>query len=66
MLIKSTKDLKEKNSQSILKDLDILIKNGDMTLISQFNATKFIDYGYGLQVAGKNMTLLFLLIDVFL
>ena len=61
MLIKSTKDLSEKNSDGILKDLDILIKNGETTLISQLNTTKFIDYGYGLQVSGKYISL-FLLI----
>jgi len=53
VLIRSTNNLNEKNSKSILDELNVFIKNGDITLISQFNATKFIDYFYGLQVGSK-------------
>ena len=53
VLIRSTNNLNEKNSKSILDELNVFIKNGDITLISQFNVTKFINYFYGLQVGSK-------------
>ena len=53
MTVKSTPNLAMMNTNNILKSLDALIKNGDMTLISRFNTTKYLDQTYGVQVAGK-------------
>ncbi|CAG8524244.1 9186_t:CDS:2 [Funneliformis mosseae] len=43
----------ERNTESVKKDLDELIKNMDFNLISQGNITRFIDKGYGAQPTRK-------------
>ena len=60
--LRSTKNPKEKSSESIRTDLNTLIKNGNVTLISWFNGTKYIDYTYGFIVSGKHSYFLILLI----
>jgi hypothetical protein len=53
LLIKSTKNLNERNVDRIIKDLDILIKGKDITLISWFNTTNLLDADFGFQRESK-------------
>ncbi|GBB88775.1 hypothetical protein RclHR1_15380003 [Rhizophagus clarus] len=47
--IKPTQNLNERNVDRIIKDLDILIKEQDITPISWFNTTKLLDANFGFQ-----------------
>ncbi|CAG8746478.1 5903_t:CDS:2, partial [Dentiscutata heterogama] len=47
--ILKTYNLSEKSSESILNDLDVLIKNKYITPINQNNFTKFLDELYGIK-----------------
>ncbi|CAI2184724.1 7856_t:CDS:2, partial [Funneliformis geosporum] len=47
--IKSTSNLNERNVDNIIKDLDLLIKYKELTPISLFDLTNFIDASFGFQ-----------------
>ncbi|PKY57537.1 hypothetical protein RhiirA4_411730 [Rhizophagus irregularis] len=49
LLIKSTRNSNERNVDRIIKDLNILIKEKDITPISWFNTTMFLDANFGFQ-----------------
>ncbi|RIA88250.1 hypothetical protein C1645_775438 [Glomus cerebriforme] len=49
LLIKSTENLNERNVDRIIKDLDILIKEKEITQISWFNTTNLLDANFGFQ-----------------
>ncbi|RIA88249.1 hypothetical protein C1645_826666 [Glomus cerebriforme] len=49
LAIKSTTDPNERNVDRILKDLDILIKEKEITPISWFGTTTFLDASFGFQ-----------------
>ncbi|PKY28185.1 hypothetical protein RhiirB3_416790 [Rhizophagus irregularis] len=56
LLIKSTRNSNERNVDRIIKDLNILIKEKDITPISWFNTTMFLDANFGFQ---KNRNLFY-------
>lgn len=56
----SAYDGNERNTDSILKDLDELIKQKKYNLISNSNITKFLDEYYGAQTLRKLYLLLYL------
>ncbi|CAB5193399.1 unnamed protein product [Rhizophagus irregularis] len=49
LLIKSTRNSNERNVDRVIKDLNILIKEKDITPISWFNTTMFLDANFGFQ-----------------
>lgn len=53
LLIKSTRNSNERNVDRIIKDLNILIKEKDITPISWFNTTMFLDANFGFQKNSK-------------
>ena len=54
MLIKSTPNFThERNVVSIIKDLDILIREKEMTPILWFNTTNLIDANFGFEQTSK-------------
>ena len=53
LTIKSSYDVNNKNSDQVIKDLDVLIKNKDITAISFFNTTKYIELTNGFQITSK-------------
>jgi len=54
LLIKSTSNFAhERNVISVIKDLDILIREKEMTLISWFNTTNLIDANFGFEQTSK-------------
>jgi hypothetical protein len=51
--IKSTTNLNERNVDHIIKDLDILIKNKEVTPISWFGTTNLLESSFGFQRYSK-------------